>query len=370
MIRGNTAAAKADRVFLFYIILIVLFGLAALMSASTPAGFSKFNDAYFFVKRQIIFGLIPGLILFLITAKVDYHNWRKLSWALYGMSLILLGLVFMPQIGVTANYSRSWLSFGGVNFQPSEFAKLAAVVMLAHLLTLKKYNWSDWQTSLLPILAILAPSLILILLQPDVGTLSILVVTIFIMLYLVKVPGRYLFFLSLLGIIASIILVLAAPYRAKRLTTFLYPELDPKGVGYQVNQAFLAVGSGGFWGLGFGHSRQKFQYLPEVSADSIYAIIAEENGFLVSTGLVVLILLIAWRGFKIAKSAPDEFGCLLVNGIMIWLVWQSFLNIGAMVGALPLTGVPLPFVSHGGSALSAALAAVGIVANVSKTTRS
>jgi len=368
MTRGNTAAFRADRVFLFYIALIVVFGLVALMSASTPVGFSKFNDAYFFIKRQVAFGLIPGLLLFFIFAKIDYRHWHKLIWVLYGISIILLILVFVPHLGVTINNSRSWLGIFGINFQPSELAKLASIIMLAHLLTAKKHQWNDWQTSLLPILAILAPAFLLILAQPDVGTLSILVVTIFIMLYLGKVPGRYLLILSLLGIVAFIGLVIAAPYRAKRLTTFLYPELDPKGVGYQMNQAFLAVGSGGFWGLGFGHSRQKFQYLPEVSSDSIYAVIAEENGFLISVGLVILILLIAWRGFKIAKATPDEFSCLLVSGIMVWLVWQSFLNIGAMVGALPLTGVPLPFISHGGSALTVALAAVGIVANVSKQT--
>ncbi|OGH89494.1 MAG: hypothetical protein A2537_01845 [Candidatus Magasanikbacteria bacterium RIFOXYD2_FULL_36_9] len=146
----------------------------------------------------------------------------------------------------------------------------------------------------------------------------------------------------------------------------MHPELDPQGIGYQINQAFLAVGSGGFWGLGIGQSRQKFQYLPEVNSDSIFAIFAEETGFLFSAGLIVLILLIGLRGLKIAKNTKSEFGRLLVVGIVVWLVWQSFLNIGAMVGALPLTGVPLPFVSHGGSALMAELAAVALILNISR----
>ena len=172
--------------------------------------------------------------------------------------------------------------------------------------------------------------------------------------------------MGLIGAVVMAGMIFAAPYRLQRLSTFLHPELDPQGVGYHINQAFLAVGSGGVWGLGLGHSRQKFQYLPEVSADSIFAVIAEETGFVFSAGLVILILLIGWRGLKIAKKAPDEFSTLLVAGVMVWFVWQSFLNIGAMVGVLPLTGVPLPFVSHGGSAMLVALLAVGMVASVSK----
>lgn len=365
MVSGTTR--KADRIFLLYLGVLIVFGLAALMSASSPVGYTKFNDAYFFIKRQVLLGLLPGLFLFLICAKVNYQTWQKLSWPLYGFSLLLLLLVFVPHIGVVINHSHSWLSMLGFNFQPAELAKLSIIIMAAHLLTAKKRDWSDWQTNLVPILALLAPVFILVLLQPDVGTLSILVMIIFVLLYLAEVPGQYLLILGLVGIISFAGLIIAAPYRAERLTTFLHPELDPQGVGYQMNQAFLAVGSGGFWGLGFGHSRQKFQYLPEVSADTIFAVIAEENGFVISVALVVLIILITWRGLKIAKSAPDEFGCLLVAGIMIWLVWQSFLNIGATVGALPLTGVPLPFISHGGSALVAALAAMGIVVNVSKS---
>ena len=171
------------------------------------------------------------------------------------------------------------------------------------------------------------------------------------------------------GAAAFILLVIAAPYRAQRLTVFMHPELDPQGVGYQMNQAFLAAGSGGFWGLGFGHSRQKFQYLPEVNSDSVFAIVAEENGFFISTIVVLLMLLLGWRGLKIAKSTSDDFGRLLVSGIMVWYLWQSFLNVGAIVGALPLTGVPLPFVSHGGSALMVILFGMGIVANVSKSAK-
>lgn len=368
MMASRTQAHSADRLFLLYLVILTLFGLAALMSASTPVGYAKFHDAYFFVKRQVLFGLFPGIILFFLLAKLDYHIWYKFGWVLYIFSILLLLGVFLPGIGVTINHSRSWLGIAGHNFQPAEIAKLALALILAILLSDERRDWANWQTSLLPVLAIIAPTLFLVLLQPDVGTLSILGVIVFAALFIAKVPKAYLILLGSAAVIGFIALIIIAPYRAARLTTFLHPELDPQGVGYQVNQAFLAVGSGGFWGLGFGHSRQKFQYLPEVDADSIFAVIAEENGFLVSTGMVVLILLLSWRGFAIARRAPDAFGYLLVSVIMVWWVWQSFLNIGAMVGALPLTGVPLPFVSHGGSALAAALAAAGIVVNVSRQT--
>jgi len=359
-------AKKADRKFLSYIFLWLLVGLVVLISASGPSAYEKFGDTYFFVKRQIFYGLIPGIILFFVLARVKYEHWRKWSWLFYFGALGLLSLVFVPGIGVELNGSRSWLSIFGYNFQPAEMAKLALIVMAAALLANKKRDLSDWQNGLLPVLIILAPIFVLVLFQPDVGTLSIMVVILFAMLFVAHVPKSYLVALGSLCAIILVAMVFAAPYRMQRLTVFLHPELDPQGVGYHINQAFLAIGSGGFWGLGLGHSRQKYQYLPEVSADSIYAVMAEELGFLFAAGLVVLILAVIWRGLKIAKDTYDDFGRLLVVGIITWLGWQSFLNIGAMVGVLPLTGVPLPFVSHGGSALMTVLAAVGIITNISK----
>ena len=336
------------------------------MSASAPAGYEKFQDTYFFVKRQLIFGILPGLILFLSAVRVNYLYFKKLSWPIYILTIVLLVLVFIPGIGSIINGSRSWLDIFGYTFQPAELAKLGLIIILAKLLSETKRNLADWRAGLLPVLFFVLPLLVLVLLQPDLGTLSILVMIILAMLYLAEVPRKYLAVMGLIGAVVMAGMIFAAPYRLQRLSTFLHPELDPQGVGYHINQAFLAVGSGGVWGLGLGHSRQKFQYLPEVSADSIFAVIAEETGFIFSAGLVILILLIGWRGLKIAKKAPDEFSTLLVAGVMVWFVWQSFLNIGAMVGVLPLTGVPLPFVSHGGSAMLVALLAVGMVASVSK----
>ena len=340
--------SPGDNLFLTYVLLLVVFGLVVLTSASGPAAYEKFGDSYFFIKRQILFGLIPGLVLFLVMAKWNYHSWQKLSWVIYGITVLFLTLVFIPGIGLTLNGARSWVNLGPYAFQPAELAKIGVIIITAYLLSINKFDFMDWQRGLLPVLAILSPPLLLVLLQPDIGTLSILVVILFCMLYVAKVPLRYLAILGVMGLVVFGALVWAAPYRVKRLTIFLHPEIDPQGVGYHINQAFLAIGSGGFWGMGLGQSRQKFQYLPEVSADSIYAVLAEELGFIFAAGVIILILLIALRGFKIAKSSADGFGVLVASGIVVWFVWQSFLNIGAMVGVFPLTGVPLPFVSHGG----------------------
>lgn len=362
----EVARLKSDRVFLLYICILLVFGFAALTSASAPMGYERFQDSFFFVKKQFFYGLLPGLFIFLVLARVSHGFLKKMSWPIYLFALFLLVLVFVPGIGQVLNGSRSWISLGIFNFQPAELAKLAIIIIMSALLSQSERDLSDWRYGLLPVLLVVAPAVFLIAAQPDIGTLAILVVIIFGLLFLARTPGKYLTILGLCAVVAFIAIMIAAPYRVQRLSTFLHPELDPKGVGYHVNQAFLAVGSGGFWGLGLGNSRQKYQYLPEVNADSIFAIIAEELGFVVSVAFIILIALTVFRGFKIAKEAPDEFGRLLVGGIMIWFFWQSFLNIGAMIGAVPLTGVPLLFVSHGGSALMTALAAVGVVAGVSR----
>jgi cell division protein FtsW len=359
---------NADRLFLLLFGILLLFGLVMLASASAPMGYAKFGDTYFFIKKQLLFGLLPGLFLFLILAKLNYRFLQKFGGILYLFSLVGLCLVFIPGLGLIINGSKSWVQLLGFSFQPSEFVKLTLIIILAKLLS-EGRDLRDWQQELMPIFAVLLPAVLLIVAQPDVGTLSILIVIIFAMLYLAHIPKLYLLILGLFGVLAFGALLLIAPYRVQRLTTFLHPELDPQGIGYQINQAYLAVGSGGFWGMGLGHSRQKFQYLPEVQADSIFAVIAEEMGLFMTSALVFLITFLTLRGFKIAKGAPDQFGRLLGAGIMIWFIWQSFLNIGTIIGLLPLTGVPLPFISHGGSAMMIGLASIGIMASISKESK-
>lgn len=356
--------------FLVYVAILTLFGLAVLISASAPYGYSKFGDTYYFVKRQLLYGILPGFFLFVVLGRFRYNFWEKISWTFYFFCLALLILIFIPGVGADFNkYANSWIDFGFIHFQPAELAKLSLIMILSLLLSDPKRDLSDWKNGLLPVLGIIAPILALVALQPDIGTLVVFGGITAGLLFLAKIPKSFLAALIAIGVALVALMIVIAPYRMNRLTIFLHPELDPQGVGYHVNQSYLAVGSGGFWGLGFGHSRQKHLYLPEVHSDSIFAVIAEEMGYFFSFGLVVLIMLVAWRGFKIAKEAPDQYGYLLVSGIMIWFFWQSFINIGAMVGLLPLTGVTLPFVSHGGTSLMVCLAAVGIISSVSRGAR-
>lgn len=345
----------------------LIFGLIMLTSASAPAGYQKFHDSYFFIKRQLLFGLLPGIPLFLIFSKISYQRWLAWATPLFILSLVLLLLVFVPGIGTTFNtVGGRWLKLGPYSMHPAEFAKFAYILFLSAYIARLGERILDFQRGLLPALILGFLPIGLILLEPDVGTATIFFIVFFGLLFIARANGWHLFALAATGVVGFAILVIMAPYRTARLTTFLHPELDPKGIGYQINQGFMAIGSGGLIGLGLGHSLQKFQYLPEVQADSIFAIIAEEMGFFSVVALVILLLFISRRAFTIARAAPDLAGQLLVAGVMLWFTVQSFFNIGAVVGLLPLTGVPLPFVSHGGTALLVSLAGVGIISNISK----
>lgn len=358
---------RANYKLIAYFVIWLIFGLIMLTSASSAVGHKNFGDNYFFIKRQILFGVLPGLVLFFFFAKFNYTRLRRFGVWLYGLSLLLLILVFIPGIG--ANYgtqAHSWLSVLGYSFQPAEFAKLGLILFVANLIIARGHNLQDFKFGFFPTLIFGLIPVVLVILQPDIGTVSILFAILFGLLYVGRAKLLHMFLLGVLGIVALGLMIWVAPYRMQRLTIFMHPELDPQGIGYHINQAYLAIGSGGIFGRGLGNSLQKYQYLPEVSADSIYAVVAEEMGFVFAIGFIILLILVARLGLKIARQAPDEFGRLLVSGIIIWLITQSFLNVGAMVGIMPLTGVPLPFVSHGGTALMMAMGAVGIIINVSK----
>lgn len=363
----STPLLKSDKAFLVYFLLVLIFGLIFLTSASSVVGFDKFHDTYFFVKHQLLFGVIPGLLGLLFFSKLDYQKLRAWSPTLFIGALVLLILVFIPGIGSALNTgNRSWIVLGGFSFQPAEFAKLALIIYFSAFLAKMGTQIKDFKEGFLIALGIAMIPVVFIMLQPDIGTMSILCFIIFGLLFIANAKMSHMSLLTLAAVAGFIILIWIAPYRLARFTTFLHPELDPQGIGYHINQSFIAVGSGGFFGAGLGQSRQKYQYLPEVQADSIFAVIAEEMGFVLTVGFLVLFLLFIQRGLKIAKRSDDVFGRFVVTGIMIWFISQAFLNIAAMVGLMPLTGVPLPFVSHGGTALAICMCAVGIVLNVSK----
>ncbi len=367
MRRSSSTSNHADYVFLGYAAAIILFGLLLLSSAGVAVGLDRFDDAYFFIKRQLLFGFLPGLVAFFIASKIRYDIWKQWSLPIFILSIILLILVFIPAVGSTNNtFAKSWLTFGAFTFQPIEAAKLALIIYISGILSTMGDKLREGAQGFISVFAIGLLPIALVALQPDTGGMFILGSIIVLLLFFARAKLMHLVIVFLLGILAFGVMIVSAPYRAERFMTFLHPELDPQGQGYQINQAFLAIGSGGWFGLGLGHSRQKFQYLPEVQSDSIFAVAGEELGFVVIIGFLIVYTLFMLRGFKIAREAPDEFGRLLVLGIMSWFVVQTFMNVGAMVGIMPLTGVPLPFVSHGGTALMIGMAALGIVANVSK----
>ncbi|PIT86205.1 MAG: putative lipid II flippase FtsW [Candidatus Magasanikbacteria bacterium CG10_big_fil_rev_8_21_14_0_10_43_6] len=366
-VRAYKKSGEADYLLLSYFILLLLFGLIMLTSASSVTAFDRFGDTYFFIKRQLLYGVTPGIIAFFVFSKLSYPTLKKAGMAGFYISIALLVAVLIPGVGSTLNTgARSWLIVAGFSLQPAELVKLGMIFFLAHQLSVRKNELQDLKQGFLVVLGLGLVPVGLVVLQPDIGTASILFAIVFGMLFIARAKMAHLGGLAAVAMIAFMILIAVAPYRAARFTTFLHPELDPQGIGYHINQAFLAIGSGGWIGLGLGHSQQKFQYLPEVHADSIFAVIAEETGFIVTTGIIVLLILLSLRGLQVAKEAGDEYSRLLAGGIIIWLATQSFFNIGAMVGLMPLTGVPLPFVSHGGSALAIAMASVGVLINISR----
>lgn len=350
---------------------LLLIGLVMLSSAGAVIAYERFSDSYFFLKRQIIFGVIPGLALAFIFSRIPYYTLRRFAFPMLLVSIGLLITVFIPGLGASYNTgSRSWITLGGFSLQPSEIVKLTFLIYLAAWLEQRgERGIKHFSYGFVPFVSLLGLIMFLMVLQPDVGTMMIIVMIAMAVYFVAGARLKHMGVLALGGAGLLALLIKIAPYRLARFTIFLNPELDPQGIGYHINQAFLAIGSGGWFGRGLGQSRQKFHYLPEVTGDSIFAIMAEEVGFLVVCIFLALLFFIAYRGLRIAASAPDRFSKLLAVGITCWIMIQSFVNIGAMVGLMPLTGVPLPLVSYGGTAMMINLASLGILLNISKYTR-
>ncbi|MFA6254724.1 MAG: putative lipid II flippase FtsW [Patescibacteria group bacterium] len=361
---------RSDIFLLTLIFIIAAFGLIMLSSASSVVSFQQKGYTYYFFWHQVSRGIVPGLILFFILSKIDYQRWEKYTVGFFVLSIILLISVFIPGLGASYGKAKSWLNFAGLSIQPTEIFKLLLILSLAGWFSYRgREKNADFWNGLVPFSVLLGLVSLLIVLEPDLGTLLVIITIAFAVYFVAGARFTHILGLMTLGLGAFGILMTQMPTKVARLMTFLHPELDPQGVGYHINQALLAIGSGGWFGFGFGQSRQKFAYLPEVMGDSIFAIIAEELGFIFATALIILFLLLAWRGFKLAQGIEDDYGRFIVVGIISWFTFQAFLNIGAMVGLLPLTGIPLPFVSYGGTALAVSLAASGILINISKTSK-
>lgn len=367
---GGKHIKPIDRTFLFLVLGILVFGLITLASASSPMGYERFGDIYFFVKRQIISGVLPGLVLMFIFLKIPYEKYRQFAFPMLLISIALLAMVFIPGVGQDyGTFAHSWVAIGSFAFQPAEMVKLTFLLYLAAWMETRRDHLQDFNNGLVPFLAVIGIISLLMILQPDLGTLSVIVAMSFAVYFIAGGPVTFIAGLGTLASLAFWLMIKTSPNHAARLTTFLHPELDPLGIGYQINQARLAIGSGGIFGRGYGHSLQKFQYLPEVAGDSIFAVMGEELGFVFILVFLGVFLFMLFRGLKIAEYAKDDFGKFLVVGIIAWLGFQALMNIGAMVGVLPITGVPLPFVSYGGTSLAVSLAAVGVILSVSRESK-
>lgn len=349
------------------ILTVILLGAGVLIVSSASIAISEknFGNVYGYALRHALYAAV-GLIALFAGARVPYKTWAKLSLFIMVGVLFLLGVVLFPQIGFTYGGATRWIHLGFLSFQPSELLKLGLVLYLATWLARRRETTTDTYRGFIPFIVILAVISVLLIQQPDVGTLGVVAFTAVALYFLGGGKINQLVMLGLLGAVALSTLIWLEPYRAERLTVFLHPNQDPQGIGYHLNQAFIAIGSGGFWGRGFGQSLQKYNYLPESSSDSVFAVFVEEFGFVGALVLVILFLLFLWRGIYIARRAPDLFSRLVASGIAVSIGYQAFENMGAISGVLPLTGVPLPFISYGGTALVITLFSVGIVLNISR----
>src|SRR3989344_5149320 len=356
-----------DKIFFALFALLLIFGLFILASASLGLSQTKFGYPYYYLLHQIIFGVLPGAVLLYFAYRIPYNFWRRRALLIVLGGIFLMFLVFVPSLGMYHGGARRWISIGSFSFQPAEFLKFAYVVYLAAWLESKSKAVGSFKFGLLPFLIMSAFIASVLILQPDIGTLGVLLASIMAMFFLSGGSFKQLALLSFIGLVIIGILVFLEPYRMQRLTVFLNPSHDPQGIGYQINQALIAAGSGGFWGRGFGLSRQKFSYLPEPIGDSIFAVAAEELGFVGSAVLLGVFFLFFLRGIWVTWRAPDFFGKLLGSGILFLIMFQILINVSAILALLPLTGIPLPFVSYGGSALAVNMAEVGVILNISKT---
>jgi cell division protein FtsW len=343
-------------------------GVVMVYSASAVAAFHDYGDPYYYVKRQLLFAVL-GVVSMFVMMNVEYTFWRK--WAVPALLICfgMLVIVLIPGLGVWRGGARSWLGIGSFGIQPSEFMKLAMILFMAKLLSERQNQITQFAKGLLPPLGIMGIAFGLIMLQPDLGTGTVMIGAALIVIYVAGARVAHLGGLALLGLVGLIGLIAAAPYRLLRITAFLDPWQDPLGAGYQSIQSLYAIGPGGLVGLGLGMSRQKYNYLPEPQTDFIFSILAEELGFIGGSLLLLLFLLLIWRGMRTAITLSDPFGSLLATGIVGIFAVQVLINIGVVIGLLPVTGITLPLVSYGGSSLTLLLTALGILLNLSRYSR-
>lgn len=355
-----------DYLFLIITAVIVLAGIFAFFSASLGVLARNQSLFYSILTSQIVLGLIGGTTALYVAIRIPYSFWKKHATVILIGGIALTALVFVPYLGFAHGGARRWISILGISFQPVEFLKIAFIIYISAWLSWAKKKVENPLYGILPLVVVLGIIAGVLVFQPDTKSLILMCATGLAMLFLSGTPLKQILILGVVSVAVFIIVALNTPYLSQRVHTFLDPSSDPGGASYQLQQGLIAIGSGELSGRGFGQSIQKFSYLPEPQGDSIFAVIGEEFGFIGSTCVVVLYILFVMRGLWIARRAPDAFSGLLASGLVIIITLQSFMNIASITGLFPLTGVPLVFMSQGGTSLMISLASVGIILGISK----
>lgn len=359
---------KFDKILFVAVIILSLFGLLMIYSASSIWAEYKFNDSFHYIKYQAIFFAI-GVIMMIAISKIDYSIYYKNSNRILLICFILLVLVLIPGIGSIRNGSRSWFGIGSLGIQPSEAAKLGLIIFTSKYLSNSDKFVKSYIKGVFPILGITLLFFCLIMLQPDLGTGVILVMAIISLLFISGVNMKFFVAGGIIGVIGVVILIIIAPYRMDRITSFIDPWSDALGTGFQIIQSLYAIGPGGLLGTGFGNSIQKHFYLPEPQTDFIFSIIAEEFGVAGAFIVVGLFSIILWRSIKISLNTRDLFSKYLSFGITFQMIFQTLMNLMVVIGMIPVTGVTLPFLSYGGSSLLISMISIGILLNISRYRR-
>lgn len=356
-----------DYVIMLAVGVLVVIGVLAVYSSSFALGLLEFGDANYFVYRQVFFGLVGAGAMFVLM-KSDYRQLRYISPLLMLAAIFGLVAVLMPGIGYERNGATRWVYLGGPipPLQPSEFAKLALIIYVSAWLAGRGDNVKDFWTGFFPFVVLVGVVAGLVMLQPDLGTTIVIVLTTLTLMFVAGASLTHVMAFGGIGTVVASMLIFTGGYRMDRIFAFVSAEDDPSGRGFQTLQMLIALGSGGFSGLGLGASRQKFFYVPGAHTDGIFAIIGEELGFLGCAAVLILFAVVIARGFRVIVRARDDFGSLLAVGIVSWIGFQAIINIGGITRTMPLTGIPLPFLSYGGSSLMTMLAAVGILLSVSR----
>jgi cell division protein FtsW len=364
--KAEARSATSNSMFVglaFLIAVLNLMGLVMVLSASSYMAFNNYGNSWYHVTRQATWGLV-GLVALVAIARTDYHRWRRFAAPLLKVSLLLLVAVLV--VGSSHNGSRRWVGVGALVIQPTELVKLAFLIWVADLLTRRQKLMHRTDATLMPVIVALGVISVLVMLQPNLSTTIVVVGIGLSMCFVAGVRLKSIAVFAGIGVSVLTVLAIIAPYRRARLLSFLNPMADPHGEGYQNVQSMVGLASGGFSGTGLGSSRSKFGYLPYAHSDFIFAIIGEELGLVGSLVVLSLFLLLGVLGIRVALHAPDRFGMLLAIGVTAWFLFQAFVNIGVVCGVLPVTGVPLPFVSYGGSSLVFSMAGAGLLLAVAR----